>query len=351
MRSFVRKIMNKNLFWKACYSRWNKVPKKLNSGYSILLMVPGDLPVFMQIAMEQCASQDSGHLSEVIVVPDNIPPGFMPLFESLQKKWTKSPMKLALLNQPEFFMTKKMNNPHLNCWLQFIRGCNAVKTRYLLWHDADLFITKKDFLEEHYGCCFKNRYALLGLNEAWDAWYRENGFSYLTSTWEIMLDMEWVRSFKPWQHRGHDGLAGGKPHTFDITFLPQCLTEPSKIQRHQGDWGFVHFNYVIGTYRRFQNSRGPFEDNGFKVLFVRLLADAYDRSGWKYEAPAFEDLLKGVRDSSARVTYLLEDTRKNYPEFRTKFQNLLDSGVSGREREVILKERILRFDEAMGWKQ
>ena len=40
----------------------------------------------------------------------------------------------------------------------------------------------------------------------------------------------------------------GQLHTHDITFLPQSLTPPERIARHE-DWtGFVHLNYVICTY-------------------------------------------------------------------------------------------------------
>jgi hypothetical protein len=339
----------KNFIWKALYSRWNVTSAQKKEGYSLLLMVPGDLPVFLQIAMEQCSFQVPEHLLETVVVPDNIPPGFMKLFDSLSERWKLSPICVAPLSALEYFMTKRMNNPHLNCWLQFVRGCNAVSSTHLLWHDADLFIADKDFLKKHFVACVRQRCALLGMNESWDSWYRENGFAYLTSTWEIMVDLAWVKSFPPWQHRGHDGRIAGKSHTFDITFLPQCLTPPEKIKRHEGDWGFVHFNYVIATYRHFQNSRGSFEDEGFKLLLVRLLVDAYDRSGWQYEVPLFEDLLPGIKDASRRVTYVSETARKNYPEFRTKFQKLVDSGITGPKREAVLRAKIQCFDKAFGW--
>ncbi len=340
--------MIKQWLWKIFYSRWGKTPSKKVSGYSLLLMVPGDLPVFLQIAMEQCASQNFKNLVETVVVPDNVPPGFMPLYRKLQQGWTHGPIRLSRLNASELFLTKRLNNPHTNCWLQFVHGCSGVSSTHLLWHDADLFIMNKGFLEKHYEECLRQKCVLLGVNEAWDAWYRENGFAYLTSTWEILLDMDWVRSFAPWQHRGHAGFAGGKPHVFDITFLPQCLTSAELIRRHEGDWGFVHFNYIIGTYRCFQNSRGPFEDTGFKLLFVRLLVDAY-QSDWHYEVPPFDELLRGIVDASCRVTYVTKETHESYGEFRHKLQKLMDSGVTGPGREAILRERVGRLDRVLNW--
>ncbi len=60
---------------------------------------------------------------------------------------------------------------------------------------------------------------------------------------------------------------------------PQCQTPPEQIERHQQEWGFIHFSHVVSTYRRFQQSKEAFEDSYFRILLIRLLIDAYDQSG------------------------------------------------------------------------
>lgn len=339
-------MVKKAEIWKWFYGQWSKPLAEPIPGYTILMMIPGDLPVFLKIALEVCATQNPDHLVETLVIPDKLMKGFPELLATWGKDYSISPIRLVNLKPPEQLITRYQNNPHINCWLQVVRGVEAVRTTHALWHDADLFICEPEFLKTHYETCLQRHLACLGVSKAWDTWYQEQGLGHLTSTWELIFDANWMRSFKPWEHRGHDGIVAGKPHTFDITFFPQCQTPPERIDRHQKEWGFVHFNYVIGTYRWFQRSKQSFEDENFRVLLVRLLIDAYDRSGWSYEVPSVEDLIKGASDGSNRVTYLQERTRQQYPEFRSKLQRLIESGLLDEEKASILQDGVRPFDRA-----
>lgn len=339
-------MLTKADVWKSLYSEWHRPSDALQPGYTLLMLIPGDLPVFLKIALEVCATQNPEHLVETLVIPDKLMPGFPELLDQWKSEYKNSPVRLVKLKLLEEVVTRTQNNPHTNCWLQIIRGIEAVKTRHALWHDADLFITEPNFMKLHYEQCVEKQFGCLGVSKAWDQWYEEQGLSHLTATWEIMLDVNWFKSFKPWEHRGHDGEVAGKPHTFDITFWPQCQTPPEKVGRHEREWGFVHFNYVIGTYRWFQRSKTTFEDEHFRLLLVRLLINAYDRSGWSYEVPPADVLAKGMTDASNRVTYLKPETRQRYPEFRRKLQNLMDSGLLDREKVSIMQEGVRAFDAA-----
>lgn len=342
-------MLKKATIWKWLYARWSKPVVEPIPGYTILLMVPGDLPVFLKIALEMCITQDREHLVETLVIPDKWMPGFHELLETWAKNYFISPIRLVDLNAFEQLITHFQNNPHTNCWLQMVRGVEAVRTTHALWHDADLFLCEPDFLKTHYETCVEQSLACMGVSRAWDTWYQEQGINHLTSTWELIFDVNWLRSFKPWEHRGHDGIVAGKTHTFDITFWPQCQTRPEQIGRHHKEWGFIHFNYVIGTYRWFQRSRGPYEDDNFRLLLVRLLIDAYDRSGWFYEVPCLGDLLRGITDSCNRVTYLKEETRQRYPEFRAKLQQLLESNLLSNDKVSLLRDGVQPFDQAFGY--
>ncbi|GAX37566.1 hypothetical protein [Nodularia sp. NIES-3585] len=338
-------MLKKSMIWKIFYSQWKKSISKSIPGYTILMLIPGDLPVFLKIALDVCARQNPEHLIETLVIPDKLISGFPELLNTFKQDYPVSPIRLVKLNPVEQLITRYQNNPHINCWLQMLRGVNAVNTTHALWHDADLFLIESDFLKSHYQTCLEKRLACLGVNEPWDSWYREQGMNHLTATWELMFDVNWIRSFKPWQHRGHDGIITGKSHTFDITFLPQCLTPPERIGKYQDDWEFVHFNYVICTYRWFQKSKGSFEDDNFRLLLVRLLINAYDQSGWVYEVPDLVGLVKGITDKSNRVTYIKEETRQHYPEFRSKLQKLIDSELLDDEKAGILIEGVRPFDQ------
>lgn len=336
-------------FWKLLYSRWDK-PVKPIPGYTLLVLTPGDLPFFLKIAMEVCAAQNPEHLVETLIVPDNrLMLGFADRLSQWAKDYPVSPVRLVPQNKIERTFTRFHQNAHNNCWMQMVRGINAVRTTHALWHDVDLFIHEPDFLKAHYETCVAEKLACLGVSKAWDSWFEEHGITHLVGTWELMFDMNWVRSFAPWQHRGHDEIVAGKQHTCDISFWPQYQTPAEQIGRHEKEWGFIHFNYVTGNYRRFQKSSGSFEDDGFKLLLVRLLIDAYDKSDWPYEVPPLNQLIRGIDDASQRVTYTQEKTWQNYPEFRAKLQSLIDSKLLDDEKSSVLANGVRCFDRRYGW--
>ena len=334
--------------WKWLYGQWSKPVVEPIPGYTLLMPVPGDLPVFIKIALDVCATQDPEHLVETLVLPDKLIKGFPELLETWAKNYSISPIRLVNLQPLEQLLTRYQNNPGTNHWLQLVRGVEVVRTTHALLHDADLFMTERGFMKTHYETCAEAHLACLGVSPVWDAWYQEQGLNHLTATWEMIFNVAWLRSFQPWQHRGHDDTLDGKQHTFDTTLWPQCKTPPEQVGRHQREWGFIHFNYVVSTYRWFQQSKGSYEDNHFRLLLVRLLIDAYDRSGWFYEVPSLDDLAKGITDKSLRVTYLQEKTRQHYPEFRSKLQQLIESGLLDDEKASILHDGVRPFDRAFG---
>lgn len=336
-------------FWKWFYANWKKPEAETIPGYSIMILAPGDLPFFLKIALEVCATQNPDHLVETLIIPDNrLQSGYIDRLNEWAKDYTISPVRVVPQQPIEKLFTRFHKNAHNNCWMQMVRGVNAVRTTHALWHDVDLFICEPDFLKTHYETCAKQNLVCLGVSEAWDTWFKEQGIDYLVGTWEMVFDTNWVRSFQPWQHRGHDEVVAGQTHTCDITFWPQCQTPREQIGRDDRDWGFIHFNYVTGTYRRFQNSK-TFEDDHFRMLLVRLLIDAYDQSGWVYEVPELPGLIKGIRNTDARVTYAKEETWQNYPSFRAKLQRLIESGLLDEAKMSVLEDRVRPFDRAFGY--
>jgi hypothetical protein len=341
-------MFGKEALWKWLYSQWRTSVDKPIPGYSILMLVPADLPFFLKIALEVCATQNPTHLVETLIIPDQLVPGFAEVLETYAKSYSLSPIRLVqppLLDQ----LIIRQGNAHNNCWLQMVRGVEALRTTHGLWHDVDLFITEPDFMKTHYEACAESHLACMGVSKAWDRAFEEKGINHLTATWEMMFDTNWVRSFRPWEHRGHDAMLNGKPYLFDITYWPQYKTPPEKVGRYQEELGFIHFNYVTGTYRLFQKSKGPHEDDSFRLLLVRLLIDAYDQSGWVYEIPPVDGLAKGITDPSNRITYVQEETRQRYPEFRSMLQKLLDCGLLNDEKVSIINKDLHPFDQAFGW--
>ncbi len=340
--------------WKIARSKWRKpVVAARTPGYSVLLPVPADLPVFLKIAMGTIDAQENTGLVETLVIPDMPTPEFERAFEAAKQSWSNGPIRLVKLRPIERFVTRRINSPHTNHWLQMINGAEACTSTYALLHDADLFITDRGFLAKHYAEVERRHLSCLGINPVWDKWYGEHQLEHVTATWELMFGVDWARSFKAWMHRGHHGNVGGHAHEFDTMLLPQCLTEPAKIQRHQGDWGFVHLIYVICTYRWFQEAdragKGPYKDEHWRILLIRLLVDAYQSSESEAQLPSLAELQRGVSGQSSRIDFRGDGATKNYGEFRTKLQQLIDSGIFDSGKVAALREGVRPFDATMSW--
>ena len=50
--------MLKSAFWRIRFARWSSAPSgAVRPGYTLLLPVPGDLPVFLELALAVCRTQ------------------------------------------------------------------------------------------------------------------------------------------------------------------------------------------------------------------------------------------------------------------------------------------------------
>jgi hypothetical protein len=117
----------------------------------------------------------------------------------------------------------------------------------------------------------------------------------MAATWELCARVDWMRSFPPHRHLGHDAVVDGERHTFDTTFWPQFHTPVSRIAVGQGlEDRVIHFNYVISTYRAFQRRQGQFHDDAFRLLLIRLFADLFAPADESHGLPELEDLAGGI---------------------------------------------------------
>lgn len=329
------------------FPRWATPAPAPLPGYTILMLLPGDILVFFKIALQVILAQRTRELVEILLIPDKPTPAFRALVKATQAAHPSLSFRLVESSPKQKLIRMMTNRPHTNCWMQFFRGVQATRTQYALWHDSDLFITNPDFVEGHYAQCQSNQFACTGVSQAWDPWLVEQGYPYVNSTWELMLDVEWVRSFKPLDFLGQKAVIKGmEEHEYDITFIPQCLTPPERIGRNEADIAFVHFNYVISTYRYFQNAHGPYEDKNFRLLLIRLLINAYQDDRPEYEVPCLDGLAQGISDAQAKVTYVQDVTRTRYADFREKFEELLQSGSLDAAQQARCREDIAPFDEA-----
>ena len=347
----------KNLVWRAAYSKWPLgTARDLSPGYTVLMPVPGDLPVFVRLAIANVAAQDPSGRREILIVPDR--QGLETAGAVAASKAETGLRDLRLVALPplsQAFGRLARSDPATNYFLQLHAGVNECATTHALLHDADLLLTDADFLARHYQRCAERGLACLGVSPAWDAWLREHGFNHVVATWEMMFDVRWMRWFSPWRHRAHFGWLDGQWHGCDVTLCTQAKTAPRLCELHPAaDASFVHFNWVIGAYRHFQRSTaGPMDDSHFNLLLIRLLVDALDGrlSGLRrvpVGVPPADALARGLTDPSQRVTYRGAGAASNYASFRGKVRRLYEGPLFDDAAISAIEYRLGPFDAAFG---
>jgi hypothetical protein len=311
-------------YWQRRFSRWPRPGGGYGTadGYTLLMPVPGDLPVFLDLALAVCRLQDHAHRRRTLVIPDVRTPLVEAAVERARPQW---PGELAIIDlpRPERWLLPKLRDPGRNHAVQLIAGVRASPSSHIILHDADLFLLRPDGHERIYGNAVAGKYAVTGVNSSWDPWYAAHDLT-LAATWEMCARVDWLRSFPPFRHIAHDDVLFGELHTFDTTFWAQCRTEKSQIGILDFGADIVHFNYVISTYRHYQRSGPGFHDDAFRLLFIRLLIDLFDKSGMAYAVPSMAELVAGLGDPAAPVWYSRDDAA-NYRTFRGK----LDAIVQG----------------------
>jgi hypothetical protein len=334
-------------FWQLTRSRWRPRPGPRRPGYSLLVPVPGDLPVFLELALTVCGRLNAANRAETLVVPDRPTAAVEQVIARAAPTWA-GPLRAIRPRAVDRWLMRRLGNPHINHWLQWLNGAEQAAAGFALIHDADAFLFEADLFERQYRTCLERGLVCLGVNPVWDDWFAWNGLR-AAATWELLFDTDWARSFAPADHKGHVNTVNGRTHSFDNTIYPQCLTPPERVGVEPLAGGFVHFNYVICTYRFFQAAKGPCEDEHFRLLLIRLLIDAFDRSGWRYDLPPLAELVRGLTDARAPVTYRAAATAGHYSEFRGKLRTLMSDGLTaGRPGEVI-RNGVAPFDRAFGW--
>lgn len=335
-------------FWSALYGRWTDSGEPI-PGYTLLLTVPPDLPVFLRLAVEVCRRQDSKHLVETLVVPDSFDRAFAQHVADAAAAWPVGRIRLVQPGPLDRLLRPFLRKASLVHWLQLVAGARETRSTHAVAHDVDLFLLESGFLRSLFETCRDGGYFCLGNEKPWAgaAWTTLPRFAHVVALWELMFDMKWLRAGPPAAMRPqHASLAEGE-FWFETTLLAQARTAPQRIARHRAA-RLVHFGWVIGGYRKFQRSRRRYKDRHFRLLLIRLLIDAFDPDGGPYLVPSLAELERGLKDPGARVVYE-ELARRNYPGFRQELERLLCSDLFPASRVEGIRSGLAAFDVAYSW--
>ena len=342
-------------YLRTLYGRWPDAPQPPQPGYTLLMPVPPDLPVFFKLAVDVCARQDLSRLHETLVIPDRFDPSFRPVFEQVSGRWPQGRMRL-LEPGPVDRLTRRvigLEGGRIH-WLQIVLAVNATRTTHALLHDVDLFLLDRDFLRTQYEECVERGLGCMGLQTRWP----HPGLDHLMGPWEIVFDLGWMRGHSPFKMcpQNYDFPAtaqgtGVRRLWADSTMLGQFLTAPQRLGIRTGARRFIHFESVLWNYRRLQAATAPFEDAKLSILLIRLLIDAYDpdANDTYGSVPSIEQLTRGTTDPASRVTYCAAPTRANYSTFRQRMEQLICSPIIEPDKAHRLRAGLAPFDEVFEW--
>ena len=336
-------------YWERRLSRWRtKSVAATTPGYTLLIPVPGDIPVFLELALRVCATQSSAHRIRTLVIPDRPTKAIREIVRERQHNWA-GPLDLTLLPRPERWLLPYLRSGSRNHGLQLIAGTEATTSSHIILHDADLFLLDPDLLDSQYEACRSRQLACLGVSPVWDVWFAEHG-RQLAATWELTAATEWLRSWKPWRHMGHDADLWGERHTFDTTLWPQAQTPPQRIGVSDRSDGFVHFNYVITSFRHFQQRGSSYVDANFRLLLIALFVQLFADNPALTAVPSVAELAGGLAGSGpAHYPAPADAPRGEYADFRTRFGRALH-GISLAPDQAERADRALQpFDEWYGY--
>ena len=340
----------KQQYLRTVYRRWPAADEP-REGYTLLMPVPPDLPVFFHLAVDVCSRQDPAHLCETLVIPDRFDRSFRAVFESGAGRWPAGRMRLVEMGRVDRLTRRIVADEGGRIhWLQIVNGIAAARTTHALLHDADLFLLDHDFLSTHYEQCVSRGLDCMGLQTRWPM---HKGLEHLMGPWQMIFSVPWARRRGPFelcpQHVDFPAPAAVRLWA-DSTMLAQYRTLREKLAVRDGPRRFIHFESVLWNYRRFQITRGPFEDGKFSLLLIRLLVDAYDPSRAAMQAvPSIEQLARGIERTDQSVTYLQPGTREQYPVFRGRVEPLISRGAVDDPVAQSLHDNLALFDRAFGW--
>lgn len=335
-------------YWSSRFARWPE-PLPQVPGYTLLVPVPGDLPVFLELALSCLATQTHRDRVDTVVIPDRPTRQVAAAVAARRDTWS-GPLLLRPLPLPERVVLPRLGNPFHNYGVQVITGVGTARGSHVILHDADLFLLRPEVLDERYRRTRDERLYVSGASPVWDPWFAEQGLA-VAATWEMCAARDWVRSFPPYLHMGHEGEVLGQRHVFDITLHPQALTDPRRIAVHDGERDIVHFNYVIATYRHFQKSPGDFTDDRFRLLLVRLFVDVFAEQPFDYRLPSITELSRGLPrgpgsgNQAVRYPVATAEVSEGYRDFRDKVNRILTGAWADEDRRERAQRALASFDD------
>ncbi len=335
----------KGLVLKALYGRW-RGSDPVESGYSILLPFPGDMPFLLQYALEGLKHLNLANCRQILVVADGAG-GDDAEVRGLIREADDPRIVLVEPTAIDRWIVPKLRYVGSSLhWLAIVRGTAAARAEAIFLHDSDSFFLEADGLERQYREFDDRGMLTLGVTARWDPLFRQSGFE-MPGTWEMMYSTRWARRHSPVLHKGRLMPTAQGPHVFDTMLYPQFLDSATgKVGVMAHPPRFVHFNGTIVTYRAFREARaGGVVDELFRLLLLAILAELIPGPGGRRVVPSVAEVTRGLADPSAPVTYGSQVATQEFPIFRRMIGELCEAPIMQGDRAGRIAELIRPFDD------
>jgi hypothetical protein len=342
------KIHVYDLLKNTLYGRW---PRRdhLEDGYTVLLPIPADMPFLLRFALEGLRHLQMPNCREIVVISDGSASdrAIRTIVAENGDKRLRcaplTPLDRLLVNLP-----RGDGSANFRYFTMVLRGVSAAATDALYLHDADAFWLEEGGVETQYRAFRERDMYTLGVTSRTESIFKERGFE-IPGTWELMFSNAWVRRWSPVDIKGGwHRLPDGQWGWFDNLLFVQYLDYPSgKIGVMASPPSFIHFFATITEYRTWLGggrAHGT-EDKLFSLLLLSLLAEAVPGARRDTPLPRPDELARGLRDPSAKITYFASTAPKRYAAFRRGIEALCSSPAFTNDVAQRIRDAIVPFDE------
>ena len=330
-----------------CFRKWGR-PCPFEEGYTLLLPSPMDMPFLLRFSLESLLGIDTANCKQILVVPDGWGDDRGTALRKVVESFEDPRIEMVDLRAFDYLVIRSMRPPRSAAihWLMVVNGTRLARCEYAFLHDSDAFFLESDGLERQYRECRERGMDTLGVTARWDPFFTKLGYS-IPGTWELMYSTRWARRYSPYELKGVRRETPHGTHEFDSMLYPQYLDFPKgKVGVMEQPPRLVHFNGTIVTYRIFHDRKGkPVVDELFRILLLSLLEELLPPKDGHRVTPPINELVSGLTDSTAKVTYGSETAIREYPIFRGMLDELCHSPIFEGSRAGRIHELVKPFDD------
>jgi hypothetical protein len=194
-------------------------------GYSVVIGCSADLVPILQANLQMLTRQRRENLDRVILVFDRTAEAVQGSIEPrLRERYGAAlPLSFVYYNDLQDRVLGTINWGWTYCWMNWVLGVAASRTRHVLIHDLDAMLVRPDLLESRYAAAHNAGAAFCGTS-----CYHTNGISRddrLLTTFEMVCDVAHLRArFRPIDCYNLPARWKGRRVEFDTWLWPQKVS-------------------------------------------------------------------------------------------------------------------------------